>query len=53
MIGEAHPLLLGERTDELFRFLDGFDVRRLSETADAISFIAARPTTTSTECGIS
>ena len=42
VIGEAHPLLLGDRTEELFELLGGFDVRRLSETEDAISFLATR-----------
>lgn len=40
MIGEAHPELLGDQIDEFFSLLSGFEVRRLSESHDAISFLA-------------
>ena len=42
MIGEAHPELLGDELDEFFRLFAGFDVRRLSESDDAIAFLATR-----------
>ena len=40
LIGEAHPQLLGDDLDEFFRLLERFDVRRLSESHDAVSFLA-------------
>ena len=40
VIGEAHPELLGDDLDEFFGLLSGFEVRRLSESDDAISFVA-------------
>jgi len=40
IIGEAHPELLGDDLDEFFGRLAGFEVRRLSESHDAISFLA-------------
>ena len=43
LVGEAHPELLGDDLDEFFALFDGFDVRRLSESADAISFLATAP----------
>lgn len=43
LIGEAHPELLGDQTDEFFSLLTGFEVQRLSETHDAISFVARAP----------
>ncbi len=42
MVGEAHPLLLERGVDAFFERLQGFDVERVSESADAISFIARR-----------
>ena len=43
MIGEAHPQLLGDDLGQFFALLERFDVRRLSESEDAISFLATRP----------
>jgi FkbM family methyltransferase len=40
IVGEAHPLLID--TDEFFGRLQGFDVERLSESADSIMFVAHR-----------
>ena len=40
LIGEAHPELLGDDLDAFFGLLGGFEVRRLSESDDAISFLA-------------
>lgn len=40
ILGEAHPQLLGDQLDEFFSLLSGFEVRRLSESRDAISFLA-------------
>ena len=40
VIGEAHPGLLGDDLDEFFGHLETFEVRRLSESEDAISFLA-------------
>ena len=42
IIGEAHPELLGDDLDAFFRLFGGFEVRRLSESDDAISFLATR-----------
>ena len=41
IIGEAHPDLLGDDLDEFFGLLDAFEVSRLSESKDAIAFMAA------------
>lgn len=40
IIGEAHPELLGDDLDAFFGLLEAFEVRRLSESPDAISFLA-------------
>lgn len=42
IVGEAHPRLLGEDLDEFFTSLRAFEVCLLSETAEAISFLATR-----------
>ena len=42
IIGEAHPELLGDDLREFFQVLEGFEVRRLAESHDAISFLATR-----------
>lgn len=42
LIGEAHPELLGDDLDAFFALLRGFEVRRLSETEDAIAFVGTR-----------
>lgn len=45
IIGEAHPDLLEGRVDEFFEHLSAFEVARVSETADGISFVARRRAT--------
>ena len=42
VIGEAHPELLGDDLEEFFGLLAGFEVRRLSESDDAISFLGTK-----------
>jgi FkbM family methyltransferase len=42
IVGEAHPKLLEGRVDAFFDRLAAFDVERISETPDGISFIARR-----------
>jgi FkbM family methyltransferase len=44
IIGEAHPHLLGGGLDEFFELLAAFEVSRLSESDNAIAFLAVAPT---------
>lgn len=40
IVGEVHPPLLADGVDAFFDALHGFDVERLSETSESITFIA-------------
>ena len=42
IVGEAHPPLLDGRVEELFERLEAFDVDRVSESPESISFTARR-----------
>jgi FkbM family methyltransferase len=43
IVGEVHPPLLDCEPDQFFARLSGFEIDRLSESAESISFVAQRP----------